>query len=107
MTERILCIIACAVAGAALGVALGHAGARGPQGPPGARGATGSVGKAAQVARLGICWNDTSTYSDIEQQVIINSLEIDPPVVQDGVYTCPNGDSFVSVVPNPATTGVN
>ena len=99
----ILSTVACVLAGAALAVCLLHAGPQGPQGPPGVRGPSGpqgDPGRAAQASRFGICWSEfTQTGSG---EVWVSSISIDQPVISSGVYTCPQGDTFVSIVPQPA-----
>lgn len=49
----------------------------------------------ANNARLGVCYStqrDSVTYD-------INDVSLQPPVVSGGVYQCPSGMNFVSVVP--------
>lgn len=97
MFAKIASAVACVLAGAALAVSLTHSGPRGPEGPRGPQGQAGNPGKAAQVARLGICWSDA--YQDSGGLSWIDSLSIDQPILSNGVYTCPQGDTFVSTVP--------
>ena len=98
--------VACMLAGAALAVSLTHTGPRGPQGAAGARGPQGRAGdpgKSAQSARLGICWSEASQYNNGVSW--IDAISIDQPVLSNGVYTCPQGDTFVSIVPQAASHG--
>jgi len=92
-------VLACVLSGAALAVSLLHAGPagqRGPQGPPGSQ---GSAGKAAQTARLGLCWSES--FQDSGGVTWVDGVSIDQPVYDSGVYACPQGDTFVSIVPQP------
>jgi hypothetical protein len=100
--STILSAAACALAGAALAVSLLHAGPRGPQGPVGSRGPAGpqgNAGKAAQTARLGLCWSES--FQNSGTVTWVDGISLDQPVLSDGVYTCPQGDTFVSIVPQP------
>jgi hypothetical protein len=36
----------------------------------------------------------------------VETIQIDQPVKSNGVYTCPSGETFVPVVPGPATAGM-
>jgi hypothetical protein len=94
---RIASTIACILAGAALAVSLTHGGPAGPRGSRGPQGQHGTTGHAAQVARLGICWNDTYQTSGTSEWV--TSIAITAPLVNDGVYTCVQGATFTSIVP--------
>jgi hypothetical protein len=49
----------------------------------------------ANTARLGICWSSTEDSSTFDLQ----SVQIESPIVAGGVYQCPSGTNFVSVVP--------
>ncbi len=49
----------------------------------------------ANSARLGICWSSTEDSSTFDVQ----SVQIESPIVSGGVYQCPTGTNFVSVVP--------
>jgi len=49
----------------------------------------------ANSARLGICWSSTEDSSTFDLQ----SVQIESPIVAGGVYQCPSGTNFVSVVP--------
>ncbi len=49
----------------------------------------------ASTARLGICWNSTTDNTTFDVQ----SIQLASPVVTGGVYQCPSGMNFVSVVP--------
>jgi hypothetical protein len=51
--------------------------------------------KSASTARLGICWQSTQDSSTFD----ISQITIDSPVESGGVYSCPSGQTFVSVVP--------
>lgn len=91
--------IAAVLAVAALVVALTHAGPRGATGAPGPQ---GNAGKTAQTARLGICWSDsvfTQTWADGSSSAWVNGVSLDQPELSHGVYTCPAGETFVSIVP--------
>ena len=104
--SAVFAAFACALAGAALAVALLHAGPRGTAGAPGRQGPQGNAGAAAQTARLGICWSDsvfTQTWADGSSSTWVNGVSLDQPQLTNGVYTCPPGETFVSIVPqNPA-----
>lgn len=95
------------VAVAALVVALtahGVPGPRGPAGhagPAGATGKAGATGQAAQTARLGVCWSFSTQSSADGATTWVSSVSIDQPLLQNGVYVCPQGDQFVSIVPAP------
>ena len=93
-------VIACALAALAMAVSLLHAGPPGRagiQGPRGLAGPAGSAGKSAQTARLGICWS--VAYQDSGGVSWVGGVSIDQPVLASGVYTCPQGDTFTSIVP--------
>jgi len=99
MITKIAAAVAAILAVAAMAVALTHAG---PVGPRGLQGAPGNAGSAAQTARLGICWSDTiftQTWTDGSSSTWVSSVSLDQPVLSDGVYTCPQGDTFVSIMP--------
>lgn len=51
--------------------------------------------KQADSARLGICWSSTQDSSTFDLQ----SVQIESPIEAGGVYQCPTGTNFVSVVP--------
>ena len=98
---------AAVLAGAALAAALTHsgpAGIRGAQGPAGQAGKTVSItSQAASTARFGVCWGDTwGTTSGGTSYVTTVSLA--SPVLADGVFECPQGLTFTSVVPEPQQT---
>lgn len=96
MFAKVVSVVAAMLAGAALAVSLLHAG---PAGRSGAAGPPGPAGKAASAtrARYGICWVENfQTNSDITW---ISSVSIDPAQLADGVYQCPQGETFVSIVP--------
>jgi hypothetical protein len=100
-------VFACLLSGAALAVSLTHPGPRGAQGPPGRQ---GDAGTAAQTARLGICWSDsifTQTWADGSASTWVNGVSLDQPVLSNGVYTCPQGETFVSIVPQPTQAGTS
>jgi hypothetical protein len=68
--------------------------------------ATGNQARAAQsaaisanLARLGICFNFQYTFDPYSGNSYVSSAEIDQAEVVNGVYVCPQGDTFVSVVP--------
>ena len=90
----VLSAVACILAGAALAVSLLHAGPAGPGGPQGPAGPQGQTGRNAEVAHLGFC--DVGMAASMDVPVLL------PPVLIDGVASCPNG-SFVSIVPQPAS----
>lgn len=103
MITKIVLIGAAVLAAAALAISLTHAGPRGARGAPGPQ---GNAGAAAQTARLGICWSDsifTQTWADGSSSTWVNGVSLDQPQLSNGVYTCPPGETFVSIVPqNPA-----
>lgn len=96
---------ACILAGAALTAALTHAGATGPrgaQGQPGPAGKNSVISQTAQTARLGICYGDTwGTTTDGTSYV--TTVSIASPVLSGGVFECPQGLTFASVVPQPSS----
>ena len=95
----ILGAAACVLAGAALAFSLTHTGPRGPQGPTGPQGHTG---KAAQASRFGVCWEApafTQDWADGSSDTWVSYVSIDQPQLQNGVYACPQGETFVSIVP--------
>ncbi len=55
---------------------------------------------AAQDARLGICYNFTPGYAESRNNWIQSSLSMNPPEDNNGVYDCPSGETFASVVPS-------
>lgn len=97
-------IVACAISAAALAATLTH---HGPAGPPGPRGATGPAGAAGRNAdptryRYGVCWTEyTSTSGTVSW---VTSVDIEPAQIVSGVYQCPQGMTFVSIVPQPLPT---
>jgi hypothetical protein len=92
--------VAAVLAGAALATALTSSGPRGVQGPAGKAGTTT---QSAQTARLGICYGDTwGTTTDGTSYV--TTVSIASPVLSDGVYQCPQGLTFTSVVPQAQQT---
>lgn len=108
MFAKVVSIVAAMLAGAALAVSLLHAGPSGRHGSPGARGPAGPAGKpaSAQQQRLGICWN-APTNTGLSGAGFGNAVEyvtIDQAIYDHGVYTCPQGDTFVSIVPGPTAT---
>lgn len=95
-------IMACVLAGSALGVSLTR---EGPPGPPGPRGPGGQSGKVAQADRLGVCWTAppfTQYWENGSSSTWVGAVSIDPPQVSNGVYVCPPGETFTSIVPHPA-----
>jgi|SRR5579859_738855 len=96
-------LVALGLAAFATVLSIFHGGPPGQQGPRGPVGPQGNAGKAAQLARLGICWEATdSTSLQALSYDAIAYMDIEPAIVSDGVYTCPQGMTFVSVVPGPA-----
>jgi hypothetical protein len=97
------------LAGAALAVSLTHhgpAGARGLQGIQGPPGKTGATGQQAQTARLGICWSTTTSQDSYSSSWYVDSVDVSSPQIVGGVYQCPQGDTFVTVVPQkPSASG--
>lgn len=49
----------------------------------------------ANGARLGVCWSSTQDGNTFDVQ----SISLSSPVLSNGVYQCPSGENFVSVVP--------
>jgi hypothetical protein len=97
----IAALVACVLAGAALAVALAHGGPRGLPGP------AGKPGVSAAQSRFGICWNApvNQTLAGIGAgYAAVAYVSIDQAVYAHGVYTCPQGETFVSIVPGPAST---
>ncbi|HMH89662.1 MAG TPA: hypothetical protein VK586_01125 [Streptosporangiaceae bacterium] len=101
MLARIISLIACAFAGAALGVSVAHGGPSGPRGPQGAPGPQGQTGRNAETAHLGVCVNITAGNMGF-LQLSTSAWNLDQPVtapvLTDGVPSCPSGQ-FVSIVP--------
>ena len=95
-------VLACVLAGAALAVSLTRSGPAGSAGPPGPAGPQGNAGKAAQTARLGLCWSES--FQDSGTTTWVDGVSIDQPILSDGVYTCPQGDTFVSIVPQTSAS---
>jgi hypothetical protein len=91
---------ACVLAGAALAVSLMHAG---PAGPRGAAGPRGTAGQDAARARYGVCWSYATQASADGSVSWVTSVSIDPAQLASGVYQCPMGETFVSIVPAPAS----
>lgn len=108
MIAKVASIAAVLLSVTALAVSLTRAGLRGPEGPAGPPGVAGNPGKSAQTSRFGICWNapiftyDTGAGNSYNW---VSSMSIDTPVLSDGVFTCPQGDTFTSIVPQPAPSG--
>jgi hypothetical protein len=96
-------VIACILAGAALAMSLLHAGPAGPQGPAGAQGPSGRPGTSAAQNRFGVCWQYFTQTSD--NLTWVTSVTIDQAIYADGVYQCPQGETFVSIVPGPPAGG--
>lgn len=105
---QFVAILALPLSAAALAVAASHSGPAGPAGPPGPRGSQGDTGRAAVSARLGICWEApvwTQAWSDGSSSTWVSEVSITPAVYAGGVYSCPGGETFVSVVPQPSNSG--
>lgn len=103
--SAVAALFACMLAGAALAVSLMHsgpAGRTGPPGPTGPAGPQGNPGKSAQQSRFGICW--VQNIQDSGGVVYVSGMSIDPAQIVSGVYQCPQGETFVSIVPAPAST---
>lgn len=90
IAERAAAVAALGLAAAALAVSLLHAGPPGPAGARGPAGPAGQAGRDARLAHLGLCDNGMAAS--------IYEIVLTPPVLEDGVPSCPNG-SFVPVVP--------
>lgn len=100
----IAAIVACILAGAALAVALTHSGPTGLAGPAGPAGPPGRA-VSVQQARYGVCWSYTTftrTYTDGSSDTWVSTISVDPPQVSNGVYQCPQGETFVTIQPLPA-----
>lgn len=97
----IAALVACALAGASLAVAFTHSG---PAGPSGQRGPAGPPGKAPSVTRdrYGVCWDATYGGTGTGYNWV-QTVTIDPPQISNGVYQCPQGETFVTIQPLPAT----
>jgi hypothetical protein len=103
----IAALVACILAGAALAVTLLHGGPRGLAGPAGPQGRTGKAGVSATQSRFGICWIApvNQTLAGIGAgYAAVAYVSIDQAIYDHGVYTCPQGDTFVSIVPGPVPT---
>ena len=99
-------LVAAILAGAALAVSVLHAGPRGLPGRQGATGSQGQPGKAASATqeRFGICWSETTftqDWSNGSSSTWVNGVSIDSAQIMSGVYQCPQGETFVSIVPAP------
>lgn len=93
----IAALVACALAGAALAVALTHSGPAGPVGP---QGPAGRAGVSAAQSRFGICWQAPVNESLVSAGYsAVGYVSIDQAIYASGVYTCPQGETFVSIVP--------
>jgi hypothetical protein len=102
---RIVSVCAVGAAVAAITVSFLHTSQRGPTGPQGRAGPQGSIGKSAQLSRLGICWSAPASPSLASDGVSgVGYVDIESAILDNGVYTCPQGDTFVSVVPQPSAT---
>jgi hypothetical protein len=55
---------------------------------------------AAQHARLGICWSEVAGSVDGNGNYLPGYVSIESPTLQGGVYSCGNGETYVSVVPS-------
>lgn len=90
---------------AALYISLTHSGPIGPTGAMGMRGFTGSQGpmgppgKQANAIQLryGICW--TTSYDPT--YLVVSNVTISSPQINNGVYQCPQNETFVSIQPGP------
>lgn len=108
MIAKVASIAAVVLSVAALAVAVTHQGPRGLDGPRGPQGTAGNPGRSAQTSRFGICWSapvftyDAGAGSSYNW---VSSVSIDAPVLSNGVFTCPQGDTFTSIVPQPAPSG--
>ena len=94
----IAAIVACILAGAAFTVSLTHSGPRGVMGPQGIQGIPGRVANVQQ-ARYGICWTEAVQLSN--GVTFVSSVDIEPPQISNGVYQCPQGETFVTIQPLP------
>ncbi len=101
----ITAVAALAAACAALAVSLLHTGPRGLQGPGGPQGRPGDPGRSAQTARFGICWSYSTQTSSDGLTTWVTSVSVSPAQVTSGVYACPMGEQFVSIVPQATGTG--
>jgi hypothetical protein len=110
---RVAAIAAAVLGAAALAVSFSHTGPAGPRGLPGQRGAQGPAGGAGQsavTAHLGVCWESnlfTQTWTDGSSSTWLNNVNLSQPELVSGVYTCPQGEQFVSIVPQAPVAGVN
>jgi hypothetical protein len=103
MFAKVVSVVAAVVAGAALAVSLLHLGPAGPRGGPGPRGPAGKAASAGR-ERLGVCWSApvfTQTWADGSASYWVSSVTIDPAQITDGVYQCPQGETFTSIMPAP------
>ena len=98
-------VAALVVAAAALAVSLLHVGPAGPRGSQGPAGRQGDPGKSAQTARFGICWSYSTQTSSDGLTTWVTSVSVSPAQVTNGVYACPMGEQFVSIVPQATGTG--
>jgi Flp pilus assembly protein TadB len=57
--------------------------------------AASKTAQQASTARLGVCWSSTTDSTTFDVQ----SVQFQAPVLAGGVYSCPSGMTFVSVVP--------
>lgn len=61
-----------------------------------------ATAKAASSARLGVCYSYTSSSVSASGNLSPGMLFMGPPIISHGVYECPNGETFTSVVPSTA-----
>jgi hypothetical protein len=104
--SQVASTLAVILAGAAIAVSLTSSGPQGVQGPKGSTGATGKSGSAANMNTLGFCWSDsTETFNNevdnnIDGYPFMTGIYFDHPVELGNIlFSCPTGETFVSVVP--------
>ncbi len=55
---------------------------------------------------MGVCWNANYQTSSDGSTAWVSGISISPAQIQNGVYQCPSGETFVSIVPQPVNTSV-
>lgn len=94
MLNKVLLATAMVLSALALVVSVTH---KGPAGPPGPQGLQGGTGRNAETAHLGMCFSSSTDSATGD----ISGILLMPPVLTDGVPSCPGGQ-FVSIVPQPS-----
>jgi ABC-type Na+ efflux pump permease subunit len=59
----------------------------------------GSAVSSANLAHLGICWDASYGTTSENDGPYAESVDVESPIVSNGVYSCPQGDTYVTIVP--------